>query len=323
MTAEPHEAHPAEPTIASLGGSRPTRVIRRYLLATRPMFLTASVIPVLVGTSWGYREAGALDVSALLLALATIICVHASVNVLNDVFDDLYGGDRDNVERIFPYTGGSRFIQNGVMSIREMAIWGGVLLLMAVVFGAVLMLEKGIAVLPFGLAGVALGVLYSAPPLQLGARGLGEVAVGVGFGILPVSGAAWLQSGAATLNTLLLSLPIACWVMAILLINEIPDEQADAAAGKHTLVVQLGRGKTAMLYCLLQVLAFLVIVLAVKLQWLQPVGLIIPVLLLLPAIYAALGITANRQRLKRSIESTLMIHLIGGAWLAGWLLVQA
>jgi 1,4-dihydroxy-2-naphthoate octaprenyltransferase len=282
------------------------------------MFLTASTLPVLVGTSWGYRAAGELDLSALLWAIAAIACVHAAINVLNDVFDDLGGSDRVNVGRIFPYTGGSRFIQNGVLSVRAMAVWGVLLLLLGGLFGAVLLLEKGAPVLWFGLAGVALGVLYSAPPVQLSARGLGEVAVGMGFGLLPVVGAAWLQSPDAALSALLPSVPVACWAMAILLINEVPDQAADAAAGKRTLVVRLGLTKTAALYVLLQLLALIVIAAAVRLNWLH---LAVPVVLLLAAIYAGLGLGAGQRRLKRSIELTLMIHALGCVWLSGWLLL--
>jgi 1,4-dihydroxy-2-naphthoate octaprenyltransferase len=204
-----------------------------------------------------------------------------------------------------------------------MAIWGGVLLLLGGLFGAALMLEKGITILWFGLAGVALGILYSAPPVQLSTRGLGEAAVGIGFGVLPVTGAAWLQSSDAALSALLLSLPVACWVMAILLINEVPDQAADAAAGKRTLVVRLGQPRTAVLYILLQLLALVVIAAVVRLNWLHLAALIAPTGLLLAAIYAGQGIGAGQRRLKRSIELTLMIHMLGGAWLVGWLLVSA
>lgn len=321
MTIDLEKPAPGEPTRATLGGRDPLSVIRRYLQATRPMFLTASILPVLVGTSWGYRAAGELDLSALVWTIAAIACVHAAVNVLNDVFDDLGGSDHANVGRIFPYTGGSRFIQNGVLSIRAMAIWGVVLLLLGGLFGAVLMLDKGVAVLWFGLAGVALGVLYSAPPVQLSARGLGEPAVGIGFGVLPVVGAAWLQSTEATSGALLLSLPVACWAMAILLINEVPDREADAAAGKRTLVVRLGPARTAVLYILLQVLALIAIVAVVGLNWLPLAALVAPPVLLMAAIHAGLGIGAGQRRLKRSIELTLMIHALGGVWLLGWLLV--
>ncbi|HSN71533.1 MAG TPA: prenyltransferase, partial [Steroidobacteraceae bacterium] len=111
---------PAEPTPAAFEGTGPGAQARRLLHATRPKFFPASVLPVLVGTAWGASVAGSLDITVFLLALVTTVCVHAAANVLNDVGDDLSGTDRINQERIFPYTGGSRFIQNGVMSTRAM-----------------------------------------------------------------------------------------------------------------------------------------------------------------------------------------------------------
>jgi 1,4-dihydroxy-2-naphthoate octaprenyltransferase len=321
MTIDLEKPDPGEPTPATLGGQDPLTVIRRYWRATRPMFLTASILPVLLGTSWGYRSADELDLLALALAIAATACVHASVNVLNDVFDELGGSDPVNTGRIFPYTGGSRFIQNGVLSIRAMAVWGVVLLSIGVLFGAALLLEKGVPVLWFGLAGVTLGIVYSAPPVQLSARGLGEAAVGVGFGVLPVVGAAWLQSPDAALSALLPAVPVACWTMAILLINEVPDQAADAAAGKRTLVVRLGPARTVALYILLQVLALIALAAMVGLAWLPLAALVAPAVLLMVAIHAGRGIGAGQQRLKRSIELTLMIHALGGVWLGGWLLV--
>jgi 1,4-dihydroxy-2-naphthoate octaprenyltransferase len=313
---------PAEPSVQSLGGSGLASLLRRLLLATRPMFLTASILPVLVGTSWGYRVGGTLDWAAVVLALAAIVFIHAAANVLNDVFDDLGGTDRHNDERIFPFTGGSRFIQNGVMSVRQMALWGTLLLILGIAFGLGLVFHSGMLVLLFGVAGVALGLLYSIPPVQLNARGLGELAVAAGFGILPVAGAAWLQSGISIMGALVLSLPIACWVMAILLMNEVPDLKADQATGKLTLVVRLGLNRTRWLYLLIQVLALAILAVVVSLGMLQNSTWLVPgIFLLLAAIVAAFGIGTVTARLKRSIQLTLMIHMLGGLWLIAWILL--
>jgi 1,4-dihydroxy-2-naphthoate octaprenyltransferase len=143
----------------------------------------------------------------------------------------------------------------------------------------------------------------------------------MGFGFLPVVGAAWLQSPDAALSALLPSVPVACWAMAILLINEVPDQAADAAAGKRTLVVRLGLAKTAALYVLLQLLALIAIAAAVGLNGLPLAALVALPVLLVAAVYAGLGLGAGQRRLKRSIELTLMIHALGCVWLSGWLLL--
>lgn len=312
-----------EPTVAILGGDTFAKSARRYILATRPKFISASVLPLFVGSAWGWMEAGAFNGMAFFLALVTTVFVHACANVFNDVFDDINGNDRVNEGRIFPYTGGSRFIQNQVISISQMAQWGVTLLILGAFFGAALVSYKGSVVIYFGLVGVALGLLYSVPPFSLSARGLGELAVGIAFGVLPVVGSAWLQSGEVSLDIVLLSVPISMWVTAILLINEVPDVDADASVNRKTFVVRFGLRRTRHLYLILHGVAFAAFGLAV-LNGLIPLWAIsFPGLLLVGAFKAAQGITSpliDATALRSSIEMTLGIHMMGGLWLVGVLL---
>ncbi len=308
-----------EPSAAALAGGSSLRAAKRLFLATRPKFFIASVLPVLLGTAWGHKVGDQFEFVAFALALLAILCVHAGANVLNDVFDDLGGSDPANDDRIHPYTGGSRFIQNGVMSVAEMARWGSALIGVGMVLGAVLIAIKGITVLLFGLAGIVLATLYSVPPVQLSARGWGEAAVGVGFGVLPVCGAAWLQSGLIDGAVLLVSVPVSLWVANILLINEVPDIPADAQAGKCTLVVRLGTQGTRALYVCLHVLAALAIWQAL-LPW---PAIVLPALLLLAGWRASQAIVEAPESLRHGIELTLAIHGLGGLWLVGWVVYAA
>ena len=310
-----------EPSVQALSGLSPGRVLKRYLLATRPMFFPASLLPVAVGSSWGAWTAGRLDGVALLLALAAIACVHGAVNVLNDVYDDVNGTDRANDGRVFPYTGGSRFIQNGVLSRDQMQRWAWALLGMALAPGVGLYLLEGPPVVLFGLSGIALGVLYSVPPFSLAARGFGELAVAVGFGVLPVIGAAWLQGAGPDWYVLLLSLPVSVWVVNILLVNELPDAIADAGAGKRTLVVRLGGPATATLYALLAVVALIAafgLAMAAKLSLLGlvPMGLLL--LLSLDVGRRIIGVGGSGTDERHAIHTTLTIHGLGCAWLTVW-----
>jgi 1,4-dihydroxy-2-naphthoate octaprenyltransferase len=312
----------SEPSLETLGGMGAGRIARRFLLATRPAFFTASVLPVLLGTAWGYRQSGVLDLSAFLVALAAVICAHAATNVLNDVYDDASGADIGNDDRLHPFTGGSRFIQNGILTRGEMARWGTLLAGISVALGLVLVALKGFPIIVLGAVGLALGVLYSAPPMQLSARGTGEIAVGVGLGMLPVCGAAWLQSGTVTPATVLLSLPVAAWVMNILVINEVPDARADARAGKRTLVVRMGLNGTRFLYLGLHGSAALIVLLMVLAGHLTIPALFLPLAVALGSPFAARGITSdmNREQLATGIKLTLAAHAAGILWLLGWVL---
>lgn len=311
---------PADPLPSEFAGDSAGQTARRLFHATRPKFFPASVLPVVAGTAWGVAAADGFEPLVFIVALIATICVHAGANVLNDVGDEQIGTDRQNDKRIYPYTGGSRFIQSGIMDQSAMARLGITLLTVASFGGFVLLWIKGPMVLAFGIAGVALAVLYSLGPLRLSGLGLGELAVAIGFGVLPVSGAAWLQSGQLDPPLFYFSMPISAWVAAILLINEVPDIEADSAAGKRTLPVRLGLGGTAMLYATLQALPLAVTTLMAIDGNLPPAAPLVPAALLVWALRSAPAIRhglAGRVALTRAIEATLGIHTIGTLWLAG------
>ncbi len=300
-------------------GDSPGAVVRRLFNATRPKFFPASVLPVVAGTAWGSAVAGSFDIVVFLLALLATVCVHAGANVLNDVGDESGGTDRENVDRIYPYTGGSRFIQTGIMSAHGMARLGISLLAVAAAAGLLLLLIRGQMVLWFGLAGVLIAVLYSLGPLRLSSIGLGEAAVGVAFGLLPVTGAAWLQSGVIDQQSVFFALPISAWVAAILLINEVPDISADGATGKRTLPVRMGLSGTAALYVLIQLFAVGIIVWMSIVGSLPPAAAVIPIALLFLVYKAAASVrrgVKDRQGLTKGIEATLGVHTVGSIWLA-------
>jgi 1,4-dihydroxy-2-naphthoate octaprenyltransferase len=304
-----------EPSRELLAGDSPGNVVKRLILATRPGFFPASVAPVIVGSAWGYGVAGRFNWQLFVLALVATLLVHLASNVLNDVGDDASGADRDNDDRIFPYTGGSRFIQNGIMTSRQMVVLGISLLALGMLAGLVLVTLRGPTVLIFGLIGVALGVLYSLPRVELSAHGVGEAAIAVAFGLLPVNGAAWLQSGRVDWESILVSVPVSMWVAAILLINEGPDSSSDGRAGKRTLVVRLGVDRTRLIYLLLHgVAAAALIVAGVKglIPWWTG-GLS---LALLPGAYraaASIREPLDRARMTHGIELTLRLHTAGCA----------
>lgn len=311
--------------VAVIGRNSLATTIRRYVLATRPKFLTASVLPVLIGAAWGWQEAGAFNGLVFVLALLTTVFVHATGNVLNDVFDDLSGNDRLNEARISPYTGGSRFIQDGLLDVSQMFRFGVTLMMLGALCGAALLRQTGPMVIYFGAVGVALGVLYSAPPFSLSARGLGELAVGAAFGVVPVVGSAWLQSGNLSLDALLISAPISLWVMAILLINEVPDAKADAIVNRKTFVVRFGLQRTRDLYLVLHGGAFAALV-AALVQGLVPMwAVVFPALMLIAAFKAARAIArfdVDGAQMRPSIETTLALHMLGSLWMVGVLVSQ-
>lgn len=213
---------------------------------TRPGFLTITAVAVLIGVASaahdGHFEPMRAAVSVLLAILA-----HAAANVLNDYHDALNGADAANRTAISPFTGGSRLIQNGEVSVRDTGRLAWALAAFVVPAGIALAVFSGPGLLAIGLAGLLLGWAYSAPPLALMKRGLGELTVGASWSLL-VMGGDYVQRAEFSALPLAASLGLALLVANILLINGFPDAASDAAVGKRTLVVRLGPAAAALLY---------------------------------------------------------------------------
>ena len=223
-----------EPSLASLASPA-----ARYAAATRPGFLTAAAVPVLIGIATASLS-GPVDWLRAIVTMIGAVAAHAAINVLNDYYDDRAGCDQINGDRVFPFTGGSRVIQNGIFEPRQMATYGWILLGFAALTGILLTYVSGPGLLVIGALGFGIGWAYSAPPLRLCSRGLGETGVAVGFGVLIPLGAAYVQLGRLDPVALLAGLPFAFLIAAVLYINQFPDYRADQATGKRNWVVRLG-----------------------------------------------------------------------------------
>lgn len=211
------------------------------LRATRLPFLSATIVPVTLGIVIAAAH-GAFDLWAALLTIVGASFVQLGLNVANDVFDTAQGADDANVTPT-KYSGGSRVIQYGLVSFRQMATLSAVFYATGAAIGLVLLATRGSpALLAIGALGFVVSLGYTAPPLKLVYRGLGEIAVAVGFGPLMLLGAYVVQTrGALSWEPVVASIPVALLVALILYVNEIPDRRGDARAGKRTLPVRLSR----------------------------------------------------------------------------------
>ena len=221
---------------------------------TRPGFFVITVVACLLGIA----SADACGHSPRLwTALATLVlaCMaHAAGNVLNDVHDAESGADAANTGGIFPFTGGTRLIQQGVVSVQQTRQLAMALLVVLVPAGLLLAVQSGADVLWIGAVGLLLAWAYSAPPLRLMSRGLGELAVAAVWSLVVV-GADAVQRGSVFIVPVLTSLSYGLLIANILLINGVPDAHADARVGKRTIAVRSGARGAAMLYALIALLA--------------------------------------------------------------------
>ncbi|MEI7611769.1 MAG: prenyltransferase [Betaproteobacteria bacterium] len=275
-------SQPIEPTLETLPNG-----FLRYFAATRPAFLSVTFVGCLLGLSTAELSGLSIDPALATVTLFFALMAHAGANVINDYYDAISGCDEANTERQFPFTGGSRFIQNGVISQRNTGIFGYSLLAAVIPAGLWLTAASGLELILIGLAGLVAGWSYSAPPLKLQSRGLGEFAITAGW-LLVVVGSDFVQRHAFSFVPVAAGLGFALLVANVLYINQFPDVKADAAAGKYTMVVRLGFAKARWGYVLISVLAYGWLMLMVLLNQL-------PVLALLALLPAAVSFIAARQ----------------------------
>jgi len=227
----------------------------RYFRSTRPAFLTVTLVGCLIGLASAHHDGVTLDAATAIATLLLAALAHAGANVINDYHDARSGADAANTRRLFPFTGGSRFIQNGVLSVRQTGAFGYTLLALVMLAGMWLSWRSGPGLLAIGAAGLAVGWAYSAPPLALMSRGVGEFAIAAAW-LLVVVGSDYVQRGSLAPLPAAAGLSYALLVANLLFINAFPDHDGDAAAGKRTLVVRLGPQVAKWGYLLIAILAY-------------------------------------------------------------------
>jgi len=290
----------SEPSLEVFHGLTTGNRIATYIAATRPPFITASVLPVIAGLGLAWGMQGTLNFYLAALTILNIIFIHSGANVLNDYFDARNGSDAANTDRIFPFSGGSRFIQNGVLTEEQTFRFGFRLMMLGAVLGVAMTVITGPVILIIGLTGGLLAIFYSAPPC-LACRGLGDIVIAVCFGVLPVVGTVFIQNGSIVSEAIWLGAVIVCFVSALLWVNSIPDIEADTKAGKHPLPVRLGK-KIAVYGLVVWFMLGFGILLVSPL----PVSSYISLLAIVPAVRAAKALL-NGQ-LMPAIPMTLVTH---------------
>lgn len=298
-----------------------------WMVVTRAPFLTAVLAPVLIAGSFvaATHPGAPFRTGVLALALLGAALLHVAANTFNDYFDWKSGTDQANTDYFQPFSGGSRAIELGLITLNGVLAVALVSVALASLVGAALWVLVGPQLLWFGGAGVLAAVFYTAPPLRLCARrGLGELLVGACFGPLMVAGTAMALTGLASARDYLAGIPIGLLTIAILWVNEFPDAKSDAATGKYTLVVTLGKERARWGYAQLVATTFLLIPVAVVFGGF-PVGALAMLLAAPLAVSAARQVITHYQdrELALANAATVKLHLVSGLLLAAGMAAQA
>jgi 1,4-dihydroxy-2-naphthoate polyprenyltransferase len=219
-------------------------------MAARVRTLPAAIAPVLVGTAL----AGWMHVFhplRFLAALIGAIFIQVGTNLSNDYSDARRGADAD--DRLGPV----RVTAGGLVPPRQVLIATYVSFGVAVLAGVYLVAVAGWQLLLVGAASILAGVLYTGGPKPYGYEGLGELFVFLFFGIVAVAGSYFVQVRHLDWKAFALAVPVGLLASAILVVNNFRDIDSDRRAGKRTLAVRLGRGRTRTMFAVIVYVAYL------------------------------------------------------------------
>ena len=293
--------------------------LKLWFAASRPFSFTASVVPVVVGTLFAAQHEFSWWKG--LLALVGSVAIHAGTNLVNDYYDHVKGADNEQS------LGPAGFIQRGAVQPRHVLIAGIVAFAIGSGLGLVLVATTSFELFWLGLASVIAGFLYTGAPAHLAYIALGEVTVFIFMGPIMVMGAYFVQTETWSGEALVLSLPIAFLVTAILQANNIRDIDNDRAVGKRTLATLIGRqGANWEMYLLLAgaYVSLVIGIIAGAIPW--PAALALATAPLVVPIVRVVSGGGSPRRLNMALFRTAQLHMRFGAVLAvglgAWLVID-
>ena len=216
------------------------------------------LLPFLLGTVIAWSQGYAISLPVFFLSSVAVLSIMIATFLVNEYFD--YGTDSAN-RSFHKLSGGSRVLVSGLIPRWQSLVGAYFLFALAAVCGLVLYfsLNTGPLTIPFGAAAMLIGYFYTAAPVKLSYRGLGEVAIWFSCGWLATIVGYYLQTGEINSTVSLVSLPGAFSVFLLILVNELPDMESDAGSGKRNLAVILGQGNALRIYFVVTVLCCLII----------------------------------------------------------------
>ncbi len=227
-----------------------------YFGLLRPKTLLSGLSSVLVPIIYTYSQKGAVSIGYSSLLILIALSAQISSNIANDIWDYKKGGDTS--ERKGPL----RPLSKGLLSLKEVKYALAISFSCLLGFGALLSILVNPYLLLVGLA-VALGLFaYSAGPLPLSRNGLGEVAVFIFFGLVPVVVSAYVLGISVFSNVYIWLLGASMGLASsnILLVNNYRDYEEDKRGKKNTLTVLLGKRITKLLYILFSSCSLILII---------------------------------------------------------------
>jgi 1,4-dihydroxy-2-naphthoate octaprenyltransferase len=287
---------------------------------TRLPFISATWIPIIASIVWGIQSEVITDFNWNTFALVFLggSFLHLAANTYNDYFDWTSGTDQLNNDYFLQLSGGSRAIELGLITEKQLFKLATLFLFLSGVLGLGIMTTLGdnkYDLLYYGFAGAFSAYFYTGYPLRLVARnGIGEVLIGLNYGPLMTMGSVFALTGIHSWEAFYFGFPLGILTTAILWINQFPDRASDKIAGKNHLVVMLGLERSSWGYLILMISAFTSIYLLFHYQIVEK-GALLGLLGLPIALYYSYQVMTkfDTRELAGANWGTIGIHSITGS----------
>ena len=237
--------------------------IRKWITAIRPFAYTASLIPVLLGLILAVFEGYDINWFNFFVTLSGVLFFHTATNLLNDRYDYRRGLD----VAVTPVSGA---LVRGWLTDRQLLRAALLCVVSGCMCGLFLVAVAGLPVLWMGIAGFVIALGYTRNGVCLKYTGLGDFAVFIGLGILPVIGTYWVQTRQFSWLPVLWAPVVSLFTVGILHANNWRDIDGDKAHSCRTVAGLLGINGSAWYYRILMFTPFVLIVFYFALHYVKP-----------------------------------------------------
>lgn len=272
----------------------------------RPHTLTASFVPVLIGTVYAL-EISNLNILLFLAMLTASILIQAATNMFNEYYD--YKRGLDNAESVGI---GGAIVRDGI-SAKTVLLIALSFYAVAAILGLYICLKTSFILALVGLVSMAVGYFYTGGPIPIAYTPLGELFAGFFMGPVIILISYYLQTETINWDIFLLSVPTGILIGAILMANNIRDLDGDKKNGRRTLAILLGKSKAIGFVGGMFAASYLWIVYLIVIKsftpWLMLVVLTIP-----KAIKAVQGFIGKKlpQEMMPAMASTAQLNTLFG-----------
>ncbi|HLR67854.1 1,4-dihydroxy-2-naphthoate polyprenyltransferase [Virgibacillus alimentarius] len=200
----------------------------------RPHTLTASFVPVFVGTMFAFND-GTIEIRLFLAMLLASILIQAATNMFNEYYDFIRGLDNEQSVGI-----GGTIVRDGIApkTILNLAFtFFGI----AILLGVYICMESSWWIAVIGLISMLFGYLYTGGPFPIAYTPLGELFSGFFMGTVIIGISYYIQTLSVTVDVILISIPVAIFIASIMLANNIRDLDGDKQNGRKTIAILIGR----------------------------------------------------------------------------------